>query len=264
MSEMIVIEPPFGSPVVADPSFLPPKDTPDNKFHLFGHSIWGIHHYVSEDGKKWKNHKFVRSFSVRPFIFKESGVYHLFYEKLKLIVPFTKIYFSEIKLVTSKDLKNWSKPKTIFKPIEKWHGWSVSNPCVVRVKGGYKLHYNANQKYFWDCLFTEPRFSGVAFSKKIDGFYKNITKEPDRLIHHVLRIFDKNIFETKWYKDSFGKTRSAVFLNGKEFIKPGEGWMKSFVYVCDAKKVGTKTYIYFNARNGWFWGKERIGLKIVG
>ncbi|KKR72745.1 MAG: hypothetical protein UU16_C0037G0015 [Candidatus Woesebacteria bacterium GW2011_GWA2_40_7] len=55
---------------------------------------------------------------------------------------------------------------------------------------------------------------------------------------------------------------AGVYLNGKEFLKPSQDFKKAFVYVCDGKKVGKKLYVYFNARDGWFWGKERIGLVV--
>lgn len=46
-----VIYPPPLSPVIADPTFLPPNRTPDKRWHLFAHSIFGIHHFVSTDGR---------------------------------------------------------------------------------------------------------------------------------------------------------------------------------------------------------------------
>lgn len=258
--EKVVIEPPFASPIVADPTFLTPNESTDNKFHLFAHSIWGIHHYVSNDGENWSHFKFVKSFSIRPFIYKENDMYYLFYEKLKFIIPLTTVYFSELQVISSTDLINWTKPKTILKPTLPWQGTSVCNPCVVKEKNGFKLYYNANQKYFWECLFSEPEYSGVAVSKTIDGIYKNITQNPDKNIHHVLRIRDNNIFETKWYQNKNGTSGAKVYLNGKEFIKPDFGFKKCFVYVCDGKKIDYKMYVYFNARDGWFWGKEVVML----
>ncbi|QQG41805.1 MAG: hypothetical protein HYV90_00630 [Candidatus Woesebacteria bacterium] len=263
MVEKVVIDPPFGSPIVADPTFFPPNNSLDGRFHLFAHSVWGLHHYMSDDGVNWKNFKFVKAFSIRPFIFKEKDIYYLFYEKLKFIIPLTTIYFSELQVVSSKDLNNWSKPKTILKPTLSWQGTSVCNPCVVKEKSGFRLYYNANQKYFWDCFFSEPKYSGQAISKTIDGYYRNVTNAPDETIHHVLRVVENNIFETKWYKDEKGRSRSKVFLNGKDFINPGRGFKKSFIYVCDGKKIGNKMFVYFNSRDGWFWGKERIGIKII-
>ena len=49
-SGLPLIEPPRFSPVIADPSFLFPEETPDGQWALFAHSAWGIHRYSSRDG----------------------------------------------------------------------------------------------------------------------------------------------------------------------------------------------------------------------
>ena len=45
-----LIGPPFPSPVLADPTFLPPDATPDGRWHLWAHSLLGVHHHTSDDG----------------------------------------------------------------------------------------------------------------------------------------------------------------------------------------------------------------------
>ena len=35
---------------------------------------------------------------------------------------------------------------------------------------------------------------------------------------------------------------------------------KALVYALDVRRVGDQYWMYFNARDGWFLGKERIGL----
>ncbi|HSO04929.1 MAG TPA: hypothetical protein VLQ92_10640, partial [Candidatus Limnocylindrales bacterium] len=49
-----LIGPPFPSPVLADPTFLAPDSTPDGHWHLWAHSLLGIHHHTSEDGITWQ------------------------------------------------------------------------------------------------------------------------------------------------------------------------------------------------------------------
>src|SRR5262249_55667531 len=38
-----VLRPPALSPIIADPTFLLAHETPDGRWHLVAHSIWGLH-----------------------------------------------------------------------------------------------------------------------------------------------------------------------------------------------------------------------------
>ena len=40
-----VLQPPFPSPVIADPTFLPPDQTPGGDWRLWAHSLLGLHAY---------------------------------------------------------------------------------------------------------------------------------------------------------------------------------------------------------------------------
>ena len=44
-----VLRPPMPSPVIADPSFLPPDDTPQRDWRLWAHSLLGLHAFRSDD-----------------------------------------------------------------------------------------------------------------------------------------------------------------------------------------------------------------------
>ena len=69
------------SPILADPTFTFPENSPDNKWHLFAHSAWGIHHFVSADGIKWVDRGVAIANAMRPYLYQENGVYYLLYEK---------------------------------------------------------------------------------------------------------------------------------------------------------------------------------------
>ncbi len=71
--ESPLIQPPLGSPIIADPSFLGPEDSPDQRWHLFAHSIWGIHHYVSDNGLAWQKRELVVRHAMRAFVLKHNG-----------------------------------------------------------------------------------------------------------------------------------------------------------------------------------------------
>ena len=74
-----LLRPPFPSPILADPTFLPPDETPDGRWHLFAHSLFGIHHYVSSDGIAWRRRGRVCGNALRAFLYREGGRYHLLY-----------------------------------------------------------------------------------------------------------------------------------------------------------------------------------------
>jgi hypothetical protein len=40
----------------------------------------------------------------------------------------------------------------------------------------------------------------------------------------------------------------------------GDGWKKALVYQLDVKRVGDEMWMYYNARSGWRFGRECIGL----
>ena len=80
-----MIGPPALSPVIADPTFLFPEETPDSLWQLFAHSAWGIHRFSSADGRFWRDHGVVVWHAMRPFVRRvadETGYrYVLLYEK---------------------------------------------------------------------------------------------------------------------------------------------------------------------------------------
>ncbi|RJP35676.1 MAG: glycosyl hydrolase family 43 [Actinobacteria bacterium] len=284
-----LIPPPFPSPILADPTFLPPEDTPDGLWHLFAHSILGIHHFISRDGLAWERRRgVVCRNSLRAFIFAGDSVYHLFYERFLRLFPFP--YLSRIEARTSRDLVAWSKPSVVLEPTLDWHRegcrGAVSNACVVAEDDGYRLYYSAGLVYLRDCRFSEPKYIGVASSPDLLGPYRTA---PEPVLQpaagdvyanmgagaiKVVKVSDGYAgFQNGIYWDA-GKahTRSAIRLvtshdglawdipQREPILKPGPGWKKGFVYALDVRKVGDRLCMYFNARDGWLTGRENIGL----
>ena len=121
-----LISPPRCTPLIADPTVLLPEESPDKKWHLFAHSIFGIQHYLSENGVDWKKNKTVVRAAMRPFIYKENNMYFLFYEKyhaMKLLFSFlpNQRWYSQIEVVSSKDLIQWTTSKVLIKPMLNFH-----------------------------------------------------------------------------------------------------------------------------------------------
>ncbi|MHA1270592.1 MAG: glycosyl hydrolase family 43 [Candidatus Helarchaeota archaeon] len=272
--------------IIADPTFIPSNDSPDGYWHLFAHSIIsGINHFISKDGIKWVN-SFNRLFhGIRPFLYKENEIFYLLYEKL--LTPFSN---SVIIIRESEDLFNWSPPKVILRPSLPWEGKRSAtngNPCLIKYKKQYRLYYSAGSVFLKDCLFSEPKYIGIASANNIFGPYKKrlipIIKPNKNFLYRnlgagaikVIYLENEDIwlgFNNGIYIDKFSKTRSSILLlksnDGINFINqfktpivsPTSGWKRSFVYQLDIRKINDSYWMYYNARNGWFFGVEKIGL----
>lgn len=190
-----IIEPPRFSPIIADPSFLFPEETPDGTWELFAHSAWGIHRYSSLDGLAWRDRGLVVRNAMRPFVRKIGEGYFLFYEAYPPIalaltaLPVKMKWHSTIGISRSADLANWSSRKTVLRPELAWmrddaRGESVSNPCLVAEPepaghgssgsspdGGprWRLYYSASLVWIPDCGFCEPRYIAFARGSAPDG-----------------------------------------------------------------------------------------------
>jgi hypothetical protein len=282
-----LIEPPWPEWMIADPTVLLPSESPDGLWHLFANSVWGIHHHTSDDGIVWKRGR--RLFpGIRAFVIKYEGSYYLFNE------VFLRPFETGIVVRKSDDLDIWSEPKAALRPSRPWHGGTLracSCPCVVPRKGEFLLFYSAGVVFLKDCLFFEPKYIGVARSACIEGPYEAdeapaISPDP----HHPHRNFGAGAikvvadeqhdvlwgFNNGIYTDLKGRSRSAIMIlksgDGSHWIqardepilKPAPGWKRALVYALDIKADGDRAYLYYNARDGWFIGAERIGLAIGG
>lgn len=295
-----VINPAFPDPLLADPVVLQPHESPDNRWHLFGHGAFGMYHYNSLDGISWsKRPKFLGWFMLRPYIYQEDGIYYLFYEQLTTVLTFP-FYDSRIEMISSSDLKNWSKPKIILKPSLPWHKTenktgNVCSPSVSKIGNKYVLHYSGGLVVVPECHFPEPVSFGVATSTSPSGPFK-VEKEPlnlkifkegsypsnDREKSYMwppsfrpfkvkdgyvglvtMYYFDKEICKSRTDM-RFISSKDGISWNldsmNKTIIGPDKPWKKSHAYVGFLTRVGDELRIYYNARNGWFWGREAIGL----
>lgn len=177
-----LIHPPGLSPVIADPSFLFPWESPDGLWELFAHSAFGIHRYSSRDGVVWDHRRMVIGNAMRGFarpiaaphnVKSSAARYAIYFESYPpfalamTALPFRRRWKSRIAMAESADLSEWSKPKTMLEPIQPWArdeklGESVSNPCVIQAGGAWRLYFSASLAWIEDCGFCEPLRLGMA------------------------------------------------------------------------------------------------------
>lgn len=276
--------------MVADPSVLTPDITPDGKWHMFANAIiQGIQHFVSDDGIHWQRVAKKLFIGIRPYVFFEDNLYYLFYEKPD------SIRSSVIALRVSPDLVNWSDAKVILKPEYGWEKkWPLAtngNPCLVKYENKYRLYYSASWVFLPDCLFIEPLYIGVAESDNIEGPYVKKTSpiiEPvsDPYFRNMgagsMKVIPPSNNDDKWcafnngiFLDERGKSRSEIHLlesvdgydwqtvKGPLVTFEDTGWKKALVYAMHVVEYSGEWRMYYNARSGWFIGKERIGVAIA-
>lgn len=301
--EAPLIEPPAFSPVIADPSFLFPEETPFGDWILYAHSAWGLHEYRSADGLSWRGRGLKAANAMRPFLRRLGcGEYVLLYEKyLPLamplqILPVRRRWKSRIEMRRSGDVARWGRPVTVIRPERPWTqdgalGDSVSNPCLAEEGGRQRLYFSGGLSWIPDCGFCEPRYIGMAVAAYLGAFFE---QRPEPIIDpasdglpgvlgagslKAIRLEDGWIgLQNKIYRDSGGRSRSAIFLlrsgdgiswenaSDEPIIAPDAGWKASHVYACDCRyrEADGRWYLYFNARDGWkiSEGKERIGRMV--
>jgi predicted GH43/DUF377 family glycosyl hydrolase len=283
-----LIEPIFPDWMVADPSVLTPDQSPDGRWHLFANAIiQGIQHFVSEDGVRWDRVAKKLFIGIRPYIVHDGDLYYLFYEKPQGIG-------SAISLRTSPDLISWSDAIPVLAPEFKWEGKGLKtngNPCVVHHNGRWRLYFSASWVFLPDCLFLEPLYIGVAESDSLAGPF---VKRPEPLIGPSLDPAFRNMgagsikvlppadgapwigFNNGIYRDVDGHSRSEIHLlhsddgydwklvSESPLIAPTNvGWKRALVYAMHVVHFNDEWRMYYNARDGWFIGKERIGLAIA-
>jgi hypothetical protein len=298
-----VLRPPATSPIIADPTFLLPHDTPDRRWHLFAHSIWGIHHFTSDDGVRWSRPRAALRHAMRPFLCRDGATYHLLYERYPPFrLPLSWLprprWRSWIERRSSTDLARWSPPVVVLRPCLPWHraprlGAAVGNPCLVRVADGYALYYSASLVRVPDCGFNEPLHVGIARSEVLAGPWR-LDERPvlspradDPRCNlgagaiKVLRLDDGFVGLQNGiaFDAGTGRSRSAIsvltspdgsawrYAHAAPIVAPTAGWRGAFVYACDVRRdpATDRWYLYFNARDraAMRTGREAIGFVVA-
>ena len=293
-----VLKPFDGSFVVADPSLLTPDVSHDGKWQMFFHTTLAVYHFISDDGIKFEKVQKVVGRAMRPNINRVGDTYYLFYERtLPLFMNALNVvnavrWKSEIAVIQSNDLVNWSKPKRVLGNTKDFEiskrGTALSNPFLLQEDGINRLYYSCGMTYIDDCKFCEPTHISYAESGQITDGYIAAEKpliSPDKnnpylnLCSGCLKVYklsDGYIGVQNGIYEKDGKSHSAIFLmsspDGLDFkfekmlIEPqevdGKDWMKQFVYASHLVRQGNTLRLYFNARDisNPILGRECIGF----
>lgn len=286
-----------GSPIVADPSVLTPDLTPDGKWHIFAHTLFGVYDFLSDDGIDFPVRRKILSRAMRPCAAFEGGVYYIFYERLQPAPAraaglFGGKWKSEIFVVESRDLVNYSSPRPVLrfdKDFERaGRGYSLSNPFLLADGDKFRLYYSAGLTYVPDCGFSEPTYICLAQSDSPAECYVKLD-EPVMSPSgkgggsdlgcgcvKVYRLADCYAALQNGIYSEGGRSRSAIrllrsddgvhFEFAKVLLRPrvvdGNEWMAQFVYASHLVRYGDELSLYFNARNtaNMLAGRENIGF----
>lgn len=228
-----IIHNPPSSFVIADPSVLTPDISHDKKWHLFCHTFFGVHHYVSDDGINFKKLQKIVNRAMRPNINRVDGRYYLFYERTNPVIlnALSLIgvkWKSEIYCTESYDLSHWSEPYLVLGNTREFendsHGSALSNPFLLDINGTNRLYYSCGQTFIKDCGFCEPRHITFAESKSVNKDYVARTApiiSPDKNIEwlnlcsgclKVYKLKDCYIGLQNGIFEKDGRSHSAIML----------------------------------------------------
>ena len=285
-----ILEAPAGEWLLGDPSVVVPDDSPDTDWHMFANTLTGVHHYASDDGIAWRQVQGAITAGMRPYLYHEDVTYYLLYERY--VTPF----YSQIEVRSSPDLYNWSQASVLLQPSLPWESDSQDvngNPYLLKRDGIYWLYYSASSVFLTDSKYWEPLYLGVATATTLTGPY---TKRPEPIVGpdtppeserqwRDLGAGSMKLLPQRWdgrwlaitngiYSDADGASHSSIRIvqsqDGLQWqplcpepvISPGDqAWKYVYVYGFDLDRAPDNTWrMYFNARDGWAVGTERIGF----
>lgn len=297
-----IIAPPFPSPIIADPTFITPSESIDGRWHLFAHSLLGIHHFTAQDGIHYtRQSKAIIKNAMRPYILHHNNTYYLYYEKIKRFILWYSwlphVWYSCIAMRSSVDCSAWSEEKIIYTPSLTWHGnslgQSVSNPCVINHNNTFYLYYSAALAFIKDCGFNEPLYIGMAKADSPEGPFESLPNpimEPSH--NNTWNTIGCGSFKAFAVDDGFIGMQNGIYwdfqknhsgsaivlyssrdgitftqMRKEPIIKPDNlagSFKRSHIYAFDARQVNSRQwYCYFNARSDWHWTKGKEHIGLL-
>jgi hypothetical protein len=284
---------------IGDPQILTPDDFDGrwhmfyHGFH-FNEGATTFFHQMSEDGVHWTEVSRQDGEVGIQYLFCDGDRWIQYYTCTTNKTGDTELarkYQNIIRARTTTDFIHWSEPVNIITPETPMErdGYNVEarNPCVILLPDGrYRMYYSAGTVFLRDAGYEEPKYIFCAEANHPLGPF--IKKEEPVLAPDVnlpFRNYGCGGFKAFGYKDGYiafynpiyidenNKSRSEIRmlvssdgLDWKEadcnpIVKPEPSipWRSAIVYQLDVIAWNDALWMYFNAREGWRGGIERIG-----
>jgi len=289
--------------VVGDPQVLLPGEHDGQWhmfFHSFGFAGSdgkkrdGLWHMVSPDGIRWTRQSNWEEGIAMHCMFRDGDRWIMYYTSVEPQVR-AKGVSTNIRAKTTRDFVNWSEPVDIIWPesAQEREGKKIQarNPCMTRLPDGrYRLYYSAGTVWLDDCGFEEPKYIFCAQATNPLGPFQKTGEpilRPDAGMPHRnhgcggIKVYGWGksflAFYNPIYIDTEGRSRSEIRMLASDdglawmeapsnpIIVPSNdgGWRSGIVYQLDAVCWQNTVRMYFNARDSWKGGIERIGCCVM-
>lgn len=267
-------------------------------FHGFSHDDKGWHtwffHSSSKDGRAWEEVSREEGEVGIQYIFKDGDRWIQYFTATTRFMSDTtmkKKYSTIIRARTTKDFITWSEPVNLLMPElpkeREGRGTEARNPCVIQLPNGrYRMYYSAGLVYLNDAGYSEPKYIFCAEAENPLGPF---TKREEPILSPDINLPFRNYgcggFKVFGYKDGYlafynpiyidkeEKSRSEIRMliskDGLEWKEaacnpivqpdPNIPWRSAIIYQLDIVPWKNSLLMYFNAREGWRGGEERIG-----
>lgn len=267
-------------------------------YHGFSHDTTGWHtwffHSVSDDGISWKEVFREEGEVGIQYLLSDGDQWIQYYTATTQAMENKELkrkYGTIIRARTTTDFVNWSEPVDLIKPESSMEREGRSkearNPCVILLPDGrYRMYYSAGMVHLEDAGYGEPKY---IFCAEADNPLGPFIKREEPVLAPDVKIPYRNYgcggFKAFGYKDGYvafynpiyidneGKSRSEIrMLYSKDglawndayqdpIVKPESTipWRSAIIYQLDVVPWKGELLMYFNAREGWRGGAERIG-----
>ncbi|GHT98203.1 hypothetical protein FACS1894142_4230 [Spirochaetia bacterium] len=292
-----LIEYPHARWAIGDPQLLTPGDF-DGQWHIFFHGYLGdqglaFFHQVSNDGIHWKEHSRWDDWTVgQNYLYCDGSRWIMYYTcDLREYPELVERYkcHTLIRAKTTRNFVNWTEEVDLILPETgaEREGKMIQarNPCVISLPDGRcRLYYSAGTVWLDDAGYEEPKniFCAEAdnplgpFKKAGDPILKPDTSIPYRNYGcGAIKVFGYNdgyiAFYNPIWLDKEKHSRSQICMLASDdglvweeaacnpVITPTTGWRAAIVYQLDVINWKDDMLMYFNARDDWRDGIERIG-----
>ena len=266
---------------LCDPYLIMRDESPDGIWHLFAHTWAGIMHYTSSSGLDWKEEHLAILRGHSPYIYRIDDTYLMLYETHDK--PYQKAEdkskVSRIEMVTSSDLRLWSKPRVLLTALSVPYSATgerrrLSSPQLVSYQGRLRLYFGAGETIMYDSKRHCSVYFGYAESESITAPFVPspeplMTGDPDGSVAslalgnvRIIPCADGFAALASSYSYLKAEKRSTATLQlytsfdglnfnySRTLITPSkEGWMSSYITSASAKysQAESSWYCYFSA-----------------